>query len=330
MAMRMASRAWAAFGHDVAMAAVSFVLSFYLRVGNGIWGYDGNLIWGYDAAFAATAGAVFLFTGLYRGIWRYASLPDLLALVRAATIVILIFFPLMFLVTRLDELPRSLVGINWLLLVALLGGPRFAYRVYKDRNLDHLLERASHVPIPVLVIGAREDADLFIRTTQRDPARVYRVVGLISDTAMRVGRDIGGVPVLGTLDDIAPVVARLSQRDDRPQRIVISTRGLDGGAVRSLLDIADELGIPLARLPRLTDFQETRDDPARHIEPVAIEDLLGRPQTVLDRAAMKALVAGRRVLVTGAGGTIGAELVRQIAAMEPARLALFDNGEFAL
>ena len=190
------------------------------------------MIWGYDLAFAATAGAVFLSTGLYRGIWRYASLPDLLSLIKAASLVILIFFPLMFLATRLEELPRSLVGINWLLLVALLGGPRFAYRVYKDRNLDHLLERTSHVPIPVLVIGAREDADLFIRTTQRDPARVYRVVGLISDTAMRVGRDIGGVPVLGTLDDIAAVVTKLSRRDDRPQRIIISTRGLDGGAVR--------------------------------------------------------------------------------------------------
>jgi FlaA1/EpsC-like NDP-sugar epimerase len=329
MFMRMASRAWAAFGHDVAMAALSFILSFYLRVGNGIWGYKPSLVWSYDLAFAATAGAVFLATGLYRGIWRYASLPDLLSLVKAASLVILIFFPLMFVATRLDELPRSLVFINWLLLVALLGGPRFAYRIYKDRNLDHILERTSHVPIPVLVIGAREDADLFIRTTQRDPARIYRVVGLISDSAMRVGRDIGGVPVLGTLDDIAAVVERLSRRDDRPQRIVISTRGLDGGAVRQLLDVADELGIPLARLPRLTDFQETVDA-TRRIEPIAIEDLLGRPQTVLDRASMKALVAGRRVLVTGAGGTIGAELARQIAAYGPARLTLLDNGEFAL
>ncbi|HXQ51201.1 MAG TPA: nucleoside-diphosphate sugar epimerase/dehydratase [Stellaceae bacterium] len=328
--MRMGSRAWAAFGHDVVMAALSFVLSFYLRVGNGIFGYKPSLIWSYDIAFAAVAGIVFLSTGLYRGIWRYASLPDLLALVKAATIVILVFFPLTFLATRLQDLPRSVVVINWLMLVALLGGPRFAYRVFKDRNLDHILERASHVPIPVLVIGAREDADLFIRTTQRDPARIYRVVGLIADSAMRVGRDIGGVPVLGTLDEIEEVVANLSRRDDRPQRIVISTRSLDGAEVRRLLDIADALSIPLARLPRLTDFQETREDATRRVEPIAIEDLLGRPQTVLDRAAMKALVAGRRVLVTGAGGTIGAELARQIAAFGPARLALLDNGEFAL
>ena len=165
----------------------------------------------------------------------------------------------MFLATRLEELPRSLVGINWLLLVALLGGPRFAYRVYKDRNLDHLLERTSHVPIPVLVIGAREDADLFIRTTQRDPAR-----------RLSRRRHRSRTPPCGSAatsaacrcwarsTTSADVVARLSRRDDRPQRLILTTRGLDGAAVRRLLDIADELGISLARLPRLTDFQETR------------------------------------------------------------------------
>jgi O-antigen biosynthesis protein WbqV len=326
----MGHRAFIAFGHDVVMAALSFILSFYLRVGNGIFDYSPQLIWGYDAAFAITAGVVFLWTGLYRGIWRYASLPDLVALLRAASLVILIFFPLMFLATRLEDLPRSMVGINWLLLTALLGGPRFAYRVFKDRGLDHLLEKAGSAPIPVLVIGARENADLFIRATARDPARVYRVVGLVADNASRVGRDIGGVPVLGTIDAIRDVVARLDRKGDRPQRLIISARSLDGAVVRNLLDIADELGIPLARLPRLTDFQATRDDAPRQIEPVAIEDLLGRPQTVLDRAGMRALVAGRRVLVTGAGGTIGAELARQIAAFAPARLVLLDNGEFAL
>jgi FlaA1/EpsC-like NDP-sugar epimerase len=326
----MVRRAAIAFGHDVVMAALSFILSFYLRVGNGIFHYPPSLIWGYDAAFAATAGVIFLWTGLYRGIWRYASLPDLLGLLRAATLVILIFFPLMFLATRLYELPRSMVGINWLLLIALLGGPRFAYRVFKDRGLDHILERGSHSTIPVLVIGARENADLFIRTTLRDPSRLYRVVGLVADTAQRVGRVIGGVPVLGTVDDIRAVIARLDRDGMRPQRLIISADSVDGAVVRRLLDIADELGISLARLPRLTDFKDTRADAPREVEPVAIEDLLGRPQTVLDRASMRALIAGRRVLVTGAGGTIGAELARQIAGFAPARLALLDHGEYAL
>jgi O-antigen biosynthesis protein WbqV len=328
--MRIVTRALGAFCHDVFMAGLSFFLSFYLRVGNDIGHYPASVLWGYDAAFAATAGIVVLSTGLYRGIWRYASLPDLLSLLRAVTLVILIFFPVMFLVTRLAEMPRSLVGINWLVLVALLGGPRFAYRIFKDRGLDHLLEASSSTAIPILLIGAREDADLFIRAMARDQQRLYRVVGLVSNNLSRVGRDIGGVPILGTIDDIPAVIAKLDGRDRRPQRLIITSRSVDGPDIRRLLEMADELGIPLARLPRLTEFQETTGDNADRIEPVAIEDLLGRPQAVLDRPGMASLVAGRRVLVTGAGGTIGSELVRQIAAFRPAHLALVDNGEFAL
>ncbi len=330
--MRILPRALAAFAHDVVMAGLSFALSLYLRVGDAVFSeqYHLSLLAGYDAAFAATAAVVFWSTGLYRGIWRYASLPDLVALLRAVTFVVLVFFSIAFIATRLEELPRSMVGINWLVLVALLGGPRFAYRVFKDRGLDHLLEPASHTAIPILLIGAREDADLFIRATARDRQRLYRVVGLVADSIARVGRDIRGIPVLGTFGDIPEVVARLERRGEKPQRLIITGRSLDGATVTRLLDIADQIGIPLARLPRLTDFQATDDEATQHIEPVAIEDLLGRPQTVLDRAGMADLIAGRRVLVTGAGGTIGSELVRQIAAFGPTRLALFDNGEYVL
>jgi FlaA1/EpsC-like NDP-sugar epimerase len=328
--MRIVSRALAAFGHDVVMAALSFILSFYLRVGGDIVLFSPGLLVGYDAGFTATAALVFWWSGLYRGIWRYASLPDLLALLRAATLVILIFFPLIFLITRLAEFPRSLIFINWMVLVALLGGPRFAYRIFKDRGLDHILEKATYVTVPILLIGAREDSDLFIRATLRDPQRLYRVVGLLADSTARVGRDIGGVPILGTIDEVATVVARLTRRGHRPQRLIASAQSVDGTAMRRLLDASTELGIPLARLPRLTDFRQTRAQDIDRIEPVAIEDLLGRPQAVLDRDGMRALIAGRRVLVTGAGGTIGAELTRQIAAFDPASLTLLDHGEYAL
>jgi O-antigen biosynthesis protein WbqV len=325
------SRANAAFGHDVVMAALSFPLSLYLRVGDVLYGYSWTLLLGYDLGFAAIAGAVFWWTGLYRGIWRYASLADMLALLRAVTIVVLLFFPVMFVITRLEELPRSLPGINWLVLMALLGGPRFAYRAYKDRGLGHILERDSRGGgIPVLLIGAREGAAMFIREMASNRERLYRVVGILADSGSRVGRDIGGVPVLGTLDELRQVVAELDRRGDRPQRLIISAQSLDGAVVRRLLDLADELTIPLARLPRITDFKRTVGEDGLAVEPIAIEDLLGRSQAVLDRPGMRALIAGRRVLVTGAGGTIGSELVRQIAACEPARLVLLDNGEYAL
>jgi FlaA1/EpsC-like NDP-sugar epimerase len=325
------SRARAAFGHDVLMAAASFWLSLYLRVGDGLLDYPGRLLLGYDLAFTAIAAATFWWTGLYRGIWRYASLPDLLALLRAVTIVVLAFFPLMFIATRLVDLPRSLVGINWLVLMALLGGPRFAYRLFKDRSLSRLLAGDKRsTAIPVLLIGARDGAAMFIREMASDPDRLYRVVGILADSLSRVGRQLGGVPVLGTIEDLSRVVADLDGRGERPQRLILCAQTLEGATVRRLLDMADDLTIPLARLPRLTEFKQTLDEDTPAVEPIALEDLLGRPQAVLDRVGMRTLIAGKRVLVTGAGGTIGAELVRQIAACEPARLALLDNNEYAL
>jgi O-antigen biosynthesis protein WbqV len=323
-------RALFAFLHDVAMAALSFALALYLRLGDEMLARQPRLMLLYGAAFTLIAAAVFLLTGLYRGIWRYASLPDLFNIARAATLTELVFLPLMFLFTRLDTLPRSLLLIDWLVLVALLGGPRLGYRLFKDRGLDHLLERGRAARVPVLLISTKDGADTFIRETVRDRNAVYRVVGMLADTPARVGRQIYGVPVLGTIAALERVVAQLDRRGQRPQKLVITPQGLSGAEVRRLLDRADALAIPLARLPRLTEFHQTRAETARVIEPIALEDLLGRPQAVLDREAMARLICGRRILVTGAGGTIGSELVRQVAALAPARLILVDHSEFLL
>jgi O-antigen biosynthesis protein WbqV len=332
-------RAVFAFLHDVAMAALSFALALYLRLGDDFGATEPRLTVLYGVSFTAIAAVIFLLTGLYRGIWRYASLPDLFNIARAATLTELVFLPVMFLFTRLDTLPRSFLLINWLVLIALLGGPRLGYRLFKDRGLDHLLERSlwergRATSVPVLLISTKEGADTFIRETVRDRNAVYRVIGMLSDTPSRVGRQIYGVPVLGTIDALETVVATLDRRGRRPQKLVITAQGLTGAEVRLLLDRADALAIPLARLPRLTEFQETRVDASRTpldlAEPIALEDLLGRPQAVLDREAMARLIGGRRVLVTGAGGTIGSELARQIAALTPARLILVDNSEYLL
>jgi FlaA1/EpsC-like NDP-sugar epimerase len=323
-------RAFLAFTHDVVMAALSVVISLYLRLGGEILHYKPPLTATYVGCFTLIAAVVFLATGLYRGIWRYASLPDLFNIARAVTLAIAIFLPVMFVITRLDALPRSTLLIDWFVLVALLGGPRLAYRLFKDRGLDHVLERARHQPVPVLLISTKDGADTFIREMTRDPRAVYRVVGVLADTPSRVGREIYRVPVLGTIDSLEQVVARLDRRGKRPQKLIITAQNFPGAQVRELLDRADALAIPLARLPRLTDFRRNLDNPEQAIEPIALEDLLGRSQAVLDRDGMARLIAGRRVLVTGAGGTIGAELTRQIAAFDPARLGLLDNGEFAL
>jgi O-antigen biosynthesis protein WbqV len=180
------------------------------------------------------------------------------------------------------------------------------------------------------LISAKDGADTFIREMRRNPRAVYRVVGVLADTPSRVGREIYRVPILGTIDALDTVVEQLDRRGKRPQKLIITAQNLPGEQIRRLLDRADALAIPLARLPKLTDFERNLDNPERALEPIALEDLLGRSQAVLDRDGMARLIRGRRILVTGAGGTIGAELARQIAALSPGRLILLDNGEFAL
>jgi len=215
-------------------------------------------------------------------------------------------------------------------MLALLGGPRFAYRAIKDRGLSNILSRRDGSAVPVLLVGVSDSTHAFIREMARDRAAPYEVVGLVGVNARRVGRDVAGVPVLGTLAELPEVIERLDRRERRPRRLIIASDSVDGAAVRQVLDFADRLAIPLARLPRLTDFRDAPKDGVARIEPVAIEDLLGRPQAVLDRDSMRRLIEGRRVLVTGAGGTIGSELVRQVAALAPRHLTLFDSSEYQL
>jgi O-antigen biosynthesis protein WbqV len=313
------------------MAALSFLISLYLRTGGDFLNYPVDFLTIATALFTVIASAVFWWSGTHRGIWRYASLNDLIAIARAATLAILIFLAAMFLVTRLEDLPRSFVFINWFVLMILLGGPRVLYRRLKDGRISFSLAPQLDKRVPILLAGAGDGADMFIQATERRAAggADYRVVGIIDDNTMRHGRMIRGVEVLGNFDNLATVVDRLTDTGKRPQRIIVTKPDIAGSSLRRIVDAADQLGLNVSRLPRLTEFR-TADAGRIDVRPIAIEDLLGRPQAVLDRAAMKALVEGRRVLLTGAGGTIGSELARQIADLGPARLALVDNSEFNL
>jgi len=321
------NRPQVAFTHDLIMAAVSFPLSLYLRIGDLSGTLEQINLWLATALFTATAAAMLLSSRLYRGIWRYASLDDLLAITKAVTLTVLVFLPILFLITRLEGFPRSLPVINWLVLLILLGGPRFAYRLAKDRRLNTILERSEHRRVPVLLIGAGDEADLFIREQKRDRGSPYQVVGAIDEKGSRVGREIHGVRVLGTLDDIETVVTERCRI--RPERAILTKDQLDGALVSTALEKTDALGLTLARLPKLSELKGGVGD-SMSIRPIAVEDILGRPQSALDRGAMRTMVEGRRVLVTGAGGSIGSELVRQICLLHPAELTLLDNSEHQL
>ncbi len=317
--------------HDGLMAALAFELSVWLRLYFLPSQHDFFHLWQGTAVFTLVCLAVFWWQGLHRGIWRYASFSDFKLILKAVTLAVLIFLPVMFLLTRLEGLPRSAMAINWCLLVAALTMPRMIYRLAKDGNLLFLRERNGHSGrIPILVIGAGDLADIFMREMDRLPEAQYHVVGLLDHKETRVGRNLRGVRILGAIASLEPVVDFLDQRDQRPQRIIIAADRIEGADVAALLEQADRLGIPISRIPRLTDFRLGGEGVVLAERPIDVEDLLGRPQKVLQRSQMRELIRDRRVLVTGAGGTIGAELAHQITALGPARLILLDNSEYAL
>ena len=321
-------RPYVAAIHDITMAAAAFVLSLYLRLGDDFWSQTKDFLLEGTLLFTAISATVFASFRLYRGVWRYASLDDLLAIAKAVSLAILIFAVALFALTRLELMPRSALAINWLLLMGMLGGPRLLYRIAKDRGFFGILEQGFDGRIPVLLVGAGDIADAFLRQ-QRKPGEQYRVVGLIDNDPRKVGRYIHGVPVIGVPNKVEHVLNKLRKSAIRPQRILIADALVTGTEIGDFLELADRYGMTLARLPHLTDFKIGE---AAMVEPrpIAIEDLLGRPQTRLDRAAIAKLIEGRRVLITGSGGSIGSELARQVAETKPARLILLDHGEYNL
>ncbi len=329
MLRRINARGMIAYAHDIVMTALSFAIALYLRIGSDIFLLSPDNLYLGASTLVCTGAVIYWYTGLYRGIWRYASIRDLAALARAVSLTLLIFILVMFLWTRLEDLPRSLPLINWLVLMAMLGGPRLAYRIVRDRRLEFKNMPDGKRRIPVLLVGAGDGADIFIRSLSRFGNSQYRVVGILAEKDRRVGQQIHGVSVIDTLENLPRAISSMSKTDEKPQRLILTTDSFDGALVRRLFDQATELGLTIARMPDVTEFKSGDPDKIE-IRPIDVEDLLGRPQANLDREAMASLIKGRKVLVTGAGGSIGSELARQISAFEPAVITLLENSEYAL
>ncbi len=318
-----------AMTHDLGMAGIAFLVSLYLRVGDDMFDYSADFLGGGTLTFVLAAAAAFHMTGVSRGVWRYVSIDDLAVIARGTTLALLLFLPAMFLWSRLEVMPRSTIFIGWFVLFALLTGPRLLYRTVREGQLNLSFGAPRADQVQVLIVGANDGAELFLQANRRRGRAPYFVVGILDKAERRKGRKIGGVGVLGSVADLESVLEDLKRRGFRPQRLVLATP-FDAAELSSLVDLADRCGLTAVRLPRINALGAATGDAALEVAPIAIEDLLGRPQTVLDRAAMDELVRNRRVVVTGAGGSIGAELVRQIAQRGPAHLTLLDNSEFAL
>ncbi|MER2520493.1 MAG: nucleoside-diphosphate sugar epimerase/dehydratase [Bdellovibrionales bacterium] len=317
------------------MAALAFLLALYLRLGSEWTQVPGDTLAVWLGLFALTCAVSFVVFGLHRNIWAFASLSDLIDIARASGIGVLAFVLLAFVTTRLESIPRTVPFIAWFVMLAGMGGGRMAFRLWRERRLSVLWERSGGGRINILLVGAGDETDLFLRAISADPQAPYRVVGIIGENAKRVGHKIHGVPVLGEVEELSRVVSDLRALDRAPSRLVL-TRGMarfNGALIAQLLEQASMLGLSLSRLPALTELRSdlgASSPLALRDQPVVLEDLLGRPETKLNRQDIAALVKDRRVLLTGAGGSIGSELARQIAALGPSHLALLDFGEFNL
>ena len=312
---------------DGGMAAMSFVLSLYIRLGQEQWYLAQDYVLPGMVTFTLVSMVVFGSLRLYRGLWRYASMPDLLTILKAASLSVLCFAVVMFTLTRLEGLPRSVLLINWMILAFLLGGPRLLYRAYFDGGLRMSLQKGEK--IPVLLVGAGGQAEQFLREMARGAQAPYAVVGLVDDDPKQKGRSLHGVRIYGDSGALGHILRKLEQKGLKPQKIIVADDRTSGTVMRKLLEEADRIGIPLARLPRISELKQGMAD-RLEVRPIAVEDLLGRSQHALDKDSMRALVAGKRVLVTGAGGTIGGELTRQVASFGPAELVLIEASEFNL
>ena len=332
------NRTYAVAAFDVAMAAISFAVALLLRRGVGnFWHESSDFFIEGIVAFSIISAIVFWRMRVYRGFWRYTSSRDVIKIGWASVIAVLIFVALLFVATRLEAYPRSALPINFLVLAALLVGPRVLYRTLLERGLSGFFQRASDEHrIPVLLLGAGDDADLFMRASLSGSAANYRVVGMVDDDAVKIGRHIHGIRVYGPARDLTAIVRTLKQQGTQPRRLILTSDDMfDPDRLGEILAAAEGLALPLSRLPRMTDFATSENggngnNATINIKPVAIEDLLGRPQAALDTAEMANLIAGKRVCVTGAGGSIGSELCRQIARLKPAHMTLIDNSEFNL
>ncbi|MGY1457509.1 MULTISPECIES: polysaccharide biosynthesis protein [unclassified Luteimonas] len=264
-------------------------------------------------------GLIFWQVGLYRGVWRFASIPDLVNIVKASLFGLLAILPLLFFVfDRAGQVPRTVMLAYPVVLSALLGMPRLLYRAWKD----HGNERTDKSALRVLILGAGQAGEALVRDLRRVGA--YQPVGFLDDAAKLRGSYLQGLPVLGRIEDVSRIAPETAAK-----LLVIAMPSLDATEMRRVVAACERTGLPFRTVPRLNDLLEGRSLPGE-LKEVAIEDLLGRKPVTPDWKAIRGWLGGRSVLVTGAGGSIGAELCRQCARHGAQQITLIEIDELAL
>lgn len=312
-------RASLAFFHDLVVGVLAWCFAYLLRFNFDLPSPYQAEMWRILVWVAPLEGAIFWGFGLYRGVWRYASIADLrriLLVVLIATIVV----PLVLWMFRLNAVvPRSVLVINSLLLLLMMGGSRVFYRMWKEQSLLHNIKLAGE---PVLVLGAGDAAAGLSRELVR--SREWRLVGFLDDNTGLRGLTLNGVKVLGTLSELPHWAAQLGV-----SQAIIAMPGASHQQRKRAIDLCADAGVKVLTVPSFDDLISGRVA-ISHLRAVELDDLLGRDPVHLDDAGLHELLEGKTVMVTGAGGSIGSELCRQIARFMPARLMLYEQSEYAL
>ncbi len=315
---------WIVLGADVLLLVAAHLLAYAIR-------FDGHLTgleWGYIRTFLPglilLKIAVFSACDLYRGMWRYTGITDLLHIVKACVVSFLVATVILLIVFRFEGLSRSVFILDAILAFLFIAGHRIALRLYYQQG-SRLLAAARGAPGEkrrrLLIVGAGDAAEKVLREIQDNPALGYAVVGLLDDHPGKIGKRIHGVLVVAPITDLPEVAART-----RADEILIAIPSASREQMNRIVELCRAASVPFKTLPGLGEIIDGRVS-IRASREVSYKDLLGRKPVRLELDRIGEVVSGRTVLVTGAGGSIGSELCRQILRFRPARLVLFDAGE---
>ncbi len=308
---------------DGGLVALAWYLAFELRFDSGPPVFYETLFRRTILVVIGIKLAVFIVAGFYDRWWRYVSTRDMWRIAYGVALASVLADVAVYLISPVPsvKLPRGIAALDVLLTLALIAGSRLLARTLMERPTKGIIARGKEV----LVVGAGDAGQLVIRELQRNPQLGYTPVGLIDDDRRKKNLRIHGVRVLGTTDDLPHIL-----RDNRPDEVLIAIPGASGEARQRVVNITREGNVPVKTLPGLYELITGDSDLAAQIRPVQVEDVLGREPVEVDLRATAAYVRDQTVLVTGAGGSIGSELCRQIAKLGPQRLVLVDQGETAL
>ena len=310
---------WLGFLHDFAAVALAWCLAYLLRFNLEIpQEFLGGMLESLAIILPAQAAVLWAF-GLYRGMWRFTSLADLKSILIAGAVAAAAAALLLFVSQRGVLVPRSVLILDPLILVMLMSGSRLAYRYFHERRLQGLLGAPLK---PVIVLGAGVAAEKLI--TDLGSSQEWKLVALLDDDPGKRGRDLHGIRVLGALRDLPQVV-----QSTRAQHAIIAMPSAAHAVRRRAAELCAQAGVSAMTVPAIDDLVSGKVTVSQ-IRSVELDDLLGRDPVALDSAGLRDLLDGKVVLVTGAGGSIGAELCRQIARFAPARVVLFELSEYAL